>query len=53
MWKLRPMSALTLTPSEELKVMDSSYDFPSCADCVQTTFCTLVGNRMICSVSGL
>ena len=53
MWKLRPMSAFTFTPSDELKVIDSSYALPSWADCVHTTFCTLVGKRMICSVSGL
>ena len=47
------MSALQLTPSDELKVIDSSTARPSCGDCVQTTFCTLVGKRTICSVSGL
>ena len=53
MWKLRPMSALTFTPSFELNVIDSSTGCPSCGDAVHTTFCTLVGKRTICSVSGL
>ena len=47
------MSALTFTPSLELNVIDSSNGRPSCGDCVQTTFWTLVGKRTICSVSGL
>ena len=53
MWNESPMSALTLTPSAELKVIDSSNVLPSWVDSVQTTFCTLVGKRTSCSVSGL
>jgi hypothetical protein len=43
---------VTFTPSDELKVIDSSTP-PLVRVRVQTTFCTLVGKMMICSVIGL
>src|SRR5689334_19968333 len=53
MWKDSPMSELMFTPSADEKVMDSSAVRPSLGEAVQTTFCTLIGNSTICSVSGL
>jgi hypothetical protein len=47
------MSALMFTPSVEENVIDSSIGLPSCRLDVHTTFCTLVGNMMICSLIGL
>jgi len=53
MWKARPTSALTVTPSLEAKVIDSSAGEPSCGSLVHTMFCTLVGNSTTSSVMGL
>src|SRR6266536_2492190 len=46
------MSAFTFTPSSDENVIDSSIGGPSFGVLVQITLCTLVGNEMICSVSG-
>jgi len=53
MWNDSPMSAFTFTPSAEENVIDSSMGRPSCGLADHTTFCTLVGKMMICSVIGL
>ncbi len=53
MWNDSPTSALTFTPSDDEKVIDSSTGRPSCLSTDQMTFCTLVGKMTICSVMGL